>query len=87
MRRGHLLYSYHPANGMYISTQTNCKLHCQTNCHPMEYLKLETNCWKLKLVTGWATSSSALSAIKKQGKQDNEVVSIMVMGNILSLVF
>ena len=50
---------------LYISTQTNCKLHCQTNCHPMEYLKLETNCWKLKLVTGWATSSSALSAIKK----------------------
>ena len=121
MRRGHLLYSYHPANGIYVClyicyiqiiqkmeylyicifvylsyhTANGIFVYLYICCihitQQMEYLYIstQTNCWKLKLVTGWATSIQVQHSLQPRnlGKQDNQVISIMVMVNHLFLSF
>ena len=83
----YLLYSVHPANGIFVYLYICC-IHI---IQQMEYLYIstQTNCWKLKLVTGWATSIQVQHSLQSRnlGKQDNEVISIMVMVNHLFLSF
>ena len=83
----HLLYSYHPANGILVYLYI-CYIHITQQ---MEYLYIstQTNCWKLKLVTEWATSIQVQHSLQPRnlGKQDNQVISIMVMVNHLYLSF
>ena len=79
--------SYHTANGIFVYLYICC-IHITQQ---MEYLYIstQTNCWKLKLVTGWATSIQVQHSLQSRnlGKQDNEVVCIMVMVNHLFLSF